>query len=88
MIESVPRQTAFLGQRLRQAEVGNLGLAAARQQDITGLEVTVDNVHPVCLGDAVGHSLNQLGRPPRMPGNSRKLLVQAAAGDEFQLEER
>ena len=83
-----PRQAAVRGQRLGQAEVGDLGRAVGRQQDVARLQVAVDDAQAVRLGDAVRQRLDQLDRLPRRPGGAGELPVQAPAIDELQLEER
>jgi len=83
-----PRQAAVRGQRLGQAEIGELGRAVGCQQNVARLQVAVDNAQTVCLGDAARERFDQLGRLPRRPGLAAQPPVQTAAGDVLQLEER
>ena len=46
--------------KLRQAEVGQLGVAALRDQDVLGLDVTVQDAGLVRRGEAIGDAGQQL----------------------------
>ena len=82
-----PRQGRLAVQHLGQAEVGDLGRAVGRQQDVGRLQVAVHDPQPVRLGHRAGQLFDQAGRPLRRPGGAVELPVQAAAGHVLQLEE-
>ena len=48
----------------------------------------MDDTVAMGLDDPRGHMLGKAGSPRRRPGRAIKMLVEAAAGDVFQLEER
>ena len=72
--------------RLGQAEVGDLGRAVGREQDVGRLEIAMDDPPAVRLGDGPRQGLDQPGRPFGRPGGAVELLRQAAPLQVFELE--
>ena len=88
MTDSLRVKRRLAVQHLGQAEVADLGRAVGRQEHVRGLQVAMDDTLAMGLGDPQGHLLGKPSRPRRGPGRAVELLVQAAAGDVLQLEER
>ena len=73
---------------LGEAEVGDLGAAVGREQDVGRFQVAMDDPQPVHLVDRPGERLDQPGRVPWRPRLAAQAAGQAAAGDVFHLEIR
>ncbi len=73
---------------LGQAEVGDLGLAVERQQDVGRLQVAVDDAPRVCLGHRATKRHHHRRRRSRRLRLAADGLGEAAPGDEFQGEVR
>jgi hypothetical protein len=58
---------------LGQAEVGDLGRAVGRQEDVAGLDVAVDDPQPVRLGHGASQRLGQPGGAAGLPGGAVEL---------------
>ena len=87
-IASVPVRPLSRFSDLGQSEVGDLGRAVGRQQDVARLQVAVNQAQPVGLGDRAGQWLDQGRGAPRRPGSAVDRLVEAAAGHVLELEKR
>ena len=75
-------------QPLGQAEVGDLGHAVGGEEDVGRLEVAVDD--PGLMGgvDGPGQGRHQLGGRPARLGRARQSIVEVAAFEQLQRDER
>ena len=85
--ESPPmRQVGVRAHRLGQAEVGDLGRAVGREQNVGRLQIAMDDSLAVRLGDGPRQRFDQRGRPFGRPGRAVQLLRQASPLEVFELE--
>ncbi len=79
------RGEAVAVDQLGQAEVDDLGVALAGDEDVVGLEVAVDDPRPVRLGQAVGDLGHHLDAPPQrqrgLDGLAQRRAVDELHGD-------
>ena len=77
----VTRQVTEPAHLLGQAEVADLGMSVAVQQDVAGLEIAVDDAVLVGVGHGLGHLPDQLAGLPRRQRTMLDPIRQAAPFD-------
>ena len=80
-------QRAVLGGPPRQAEIGDLRLAVAVDQDVRGLEVAMEEPLAVCVVECASQGGNQPGRGSRIAHVGGPLLGQVPSVNELHAEE-
>jgi hypothetical protein len=84
--QAAERLEVGAGRQLGHAEIANLGLAVAAEQDVGRFEVAVDDVVLMGIVDRTGQGFEPCGRLPRRRRPVGQPGRQAAALDELQRE--